>query len=97
MQIARRFIDHVVKDFVNEEDRALVLSWMKKLLEGALVLAGNDLDIRSKSKRKQRSRKITVNTGWYLFTLLILISGYIQMQPGPSTAAANPTYPFGLL
>ena len=92
----RRFIYHVVKDFVNEEDHALVLSWMKKWLAGTLVLAGNDLDIRSKSKRKQRSWKRTVKTGWYLFTLLILISGDIQMQPGPSTAAVNPTYPCGL-
>ena len=54
---------------MNEEDCAPVLSWMKKLLAGTLVLAGNDLDIRSNSKRK-----ITVKTGWHLFALLILMS-----------------------
>ena len=40
----RRFIDDVVKDFVNEEDRALVLSWVKKWLADTLVIAGKTLE-----------------------------------------------------
>ena len=74
----RRFIDHREKGFVSEDDRVVIVSWLKKCLAGTLVLAGSDADTR-RSKRKQCRWKRTGKTGWYLFTLVILMSGDIQI------------------
>ena len=46
------------------------------------MVAGNSSDL-ARGKHKQRWLRPATNPGWYLFVLLILVAGDIQLNPGP--------------
>lgn len=94
-----RFIDHRERLLMQDDDHLVMISWMKKWLAGTLVLTGSDLDLRRQTKWKQTKWKRTVKSGLYLFVLLILMSGDVQIQPGPFDQATKITaieFPHGI-